>query len=165
MINNDTLIAVDLAKSVFEVAVSQQPGKVHERRRLTRRQVLLFFVHHPPATVIMEACGSAHYWGREIERLGHHVVLLPAHQTRPYVLRNKTDRTDAKGLLEAYRNDDIRPVPVKSVAHQTLASLHRLRSAWLSTRTAPSTPCAACCGNLACSSRSVPSTSSRTPGR
>jgi transposase len=84
----------------------------------------------------MEACGSAHYWAREIEPLGHHVVLLPPHHVRPYVRGNKTDRADAKGLLEAYRNADICPVPVKSVALQVLTTLHRLRAAWMAERTA-----------------------------
>ena len=69
-------------------------------------------------------------------RLGHRVVLLPPHHVRPYVRRNKTDRTDAKGILEASRNEDIRPVPVKTVAQQVLTSLHRLRSGWMSERTA-----------------------------
>jgi transposase len=136
IMNNDTLIAVDVAKSVFEIVVSHQPGKVHERARVPRNRFLAFFVQRPAATVIMEACGSAHHWGRALQRLGHQVVLLPAHQVRPYVLRNKTDRTDAKGLLEAYRNDDIHHVPVKSVEQQTLTALHRLRSAWLAERTA-----------------------------
>jgi transposase len=63
-------------------------------------------------------------------------VLLPPHAVRPYVVRNKTDRTDAKGLLEAARNDEVRPVPVKSATQQALAALHRLRSTWLATRTA-----------------------------
>lgn len=133
---NNTLVAVDLAKAVFEIAVSQHPGKVSLRRRLVRDKVLPFFAQLPPATVIMEACGSAHYWAREIERLGHQVVLLPAQHVRPYVLRDKTDRTDTKGLLEAYRNDDIRPVPIKSPQQQLLSSLHRLRSGWLAERTA-----------------------------
>jgi transposase len=84
----------------------------------------------------MEACGMAHFWGREAFARGHRVVLLPPHAVRPYVLRNKTDGADAKGLLEALRNDDVRPVPVKSVDQQVLASLHRLRSAWIATRTA-----------------------------
>jgi transposase len=84
----------------------------------------------------MEACGSAHHWGRQLQDLGHRVLLLPPHQTRPYVTGNKTDRTDAKGLLEAERNEEIRPVPVKSVDQQALCALHRLRSAWLAARTA-----------------------------
>jgi transposase len=133
---NDTRIAVDLAKAVFEVAVSERPGRVARGERLRRPQFLTFFAQHPAATVVMEACGSAHYWGRRIEQLGHKVILLPPHQVRPYVRRNKTDRTDAKGILEASRNDDIRPVPVKTVAQQVLTSLHRLRSGWVAERTA-----------------------------
>lgn len=129
-------IAVDLAKSVFEVAVSVHPGVVRERHRLARSQFLEFFAERQGATVILEACGTAHHWGRKIESLGHKVVLLPPHAVRPYVVRNKTDRSDAKGLLEAFRNKEIHPVPVKSVEQQSLSSLHRLRAAWLSTRTA-----------------------------
>jgi transposase len=133
---NDTRIAVDVAKAVFEIAVSDRPGRVSRRERLRRDQFLVFFAQQPAATVVMEACGSSHYWGRRLEQLGHQVVLLPPHQVRPYVRRNKTDRTDAKGILEASRNDDIRPVPVKTVAQQTLTSLHRFRSAWVHERTA-----------------------------
>ena len=70
------------------------------------------------------------------KRLGHSVVLLPPHQVRPYVTRNKTDRADAKGILEAYRNADLRPVPVKSIAQQVLGSIHRFRSGWIAARTA-----------------------------
>ncbi len=131
-----TLIAVDLAKSVFEIAVSHEDGKVAKRRRLQRAAFLEFFANTAKATVIMEACGSAHYWGRELQALGHEVVLLAPHQVRPYVHRNKTDKTDAKGLLEAYRNEDFRPVPVKTVAQQALTSLHRLRGGWIAARTA-----------------------------
>src|SRR5438132_10165770 len=132
----NTLVAVDLAKSVFEIAVSHQPGKVSLRRRLSRDGLPKFFTQLPPATIIMEACGSAHYWGRRIEELGHRVVLLPPQYVRPYVLRNKTDRTDTSAMLEAYRNDAIRPVPIKSVSQQVLTSLHRLRSGWMAERTA-----------------------------
>jgi transposase len=136
LMQNDTLIAVDLAKAVFEVAVSHRPGRVDRGERLSRDKFLGFFVNRPKATVVMEACGSAHFWAKKIQALGHHVVLLPPHQVRPYVLRNKTDRTDTKGMLEAYRNDDIYPVPVKTVEQQTITSLHRLRAAWIEKRTA-----------------------------
>jgi len=132
----DTTIAVDLAKSVFEVAVSQRPGKVAERHRLSRGQFSRFLAEQAPATVVMEACGTAHFWGREAGARGHRVVLLPPHAVRPYVLRNKTDGADAKGLLEALRNDDVRSVPVKSVDQHVLTALHRMRSAWMATRTA-----------------------------
>ena len=129
-------IAVDIAKNVFELAVSQHPGQVAETHRLSRSRLLRFFAQREPADVVMEACGMAHYWARQLQQFGHHVVLLPPQYVRPYVQRNKTDRTDAKGLLEAHRNKDIRPVPIKSVQQHTLASLHRFRSAWLATRTA-----------------------------
>lgn len=133
---NNTLVAVDLAKSVFEVAISEIPGRVARQRRLSRERFAEMLAQLPPATIVMEACGSAHFWGRRAQSLGHRAELLPAHSVRPYVRRNKTDRTDTKGLLEAHRNDEIRPVPVKSVPQQTLASLHRLRSGWLRARTA-----------------------------
>jgi transposase len=133
---HSTTIAVDLAKSVFEVALSQRPGKVSARRRLSRGQFSRFLAEQAPATVVMEACGTAHFWGREARARGHRVVLIPPHAVRPYVLRNKTDGADAKGLLEALRNEAIRPVPVKSIDQHVLASLHRLRSAWMATRTA-----------------------------
>jgi transposase len=131
-----TTIAVDLAKSVFEVAVSQRPGRVAKRQRLTRGQFARFVRESEPATFVMEACGTAHFWGREAQARGHRVVLLPPHAVRPYVLRNKTDGADAKALLEAVRNEAIRPVPVKSVDQHVLGALHRLRSTWMATRTA-----------------------------
>ena len=131
-----TTIAVDVAKAIFEVAVSQKAGRISQRHRLSRTQFARFLTQQPPATVLLEACGTAHYWGRQASSLGHQVVLLPPHAVRPYVPRNKTDRADAKGLLEASRNENIRPVPLKSIAQQVLASLHRLRSTWMATRTA-----------------------------
>ena len=134
--SNDTRIVIDVAKAVFELALSDRAGHVARRLRLPRAQFLPFMAQQPTATVVMEACGSAHYWAREIQKLGHRVVLLPLHHGRPYIRRNKTDRTDAKGILEARRNDDIRPVLIKTVNQQVLTSLHRLRSGWMLERTA-----------------------------
>jgi transposase len=133
---NSTTIAVDVAKAVFEVAVSERPGQVRERHRFSRERFRRYLAEQPPAAILMEACGSAHYWGRQAEAHGHRVLLLPPHVVRPYVVRNKTDRTDAKGLLEAARNDEARPVPVKSETQQAVTALHRLRSTWLASRTA-----------------------------
>jgi transposase len=116
-VEKHTTIAVNLSKTVFEIAVSDQPGRVCERRRLTRGQMARFFANRPPATVLLEACGSAHHWARQIEPLGHRVLLLPPHQTRRYVLRDKTDGADASALLEAHRNEQIAPVPVKRRNH------------------------------------------------
>jgi transposase len=129
-------IAVDVAKSIFEVAVSDRPGRVVKRARVSRSQFARLLTTHPPATVLMEACGTAHFWGRYASARGHRVVLLPPHAVRPYVPRNKTDRADATALLEAVRNEAIHPVPVKSIAQQTLTALHRVRAAWLAARTA-----------------------------
>jgi transposase len=133
---NHAATAVDIAKSVFEVAVSVQPGRVKERKTLSRSRFLVFFAARPATTVVMEACGSCHYWARRLQELGHRAVLLPPSLVSPYVRRNKTNRTDAKGILEAYRNEEIHPVPIKSVYQQTLTSLHRARSAWMQARTA-----------------------------
>ncbi len=132
---NDTLVAVDIAKEVFEVGVSDRPGHVVRRARPVRGKFLECIAQLPAATVVMEACGSAHYWARRIEDLGHVVVLLPPQYVRPYVMRNKTDRTDVDALLEACRNEQIRPVPIKSVPQQVIGSLHRIRSGWLGERT------------------------------
>jgi len=129
-------IGVDLAKSVFEVAVSAVPGRVSERRRLSRAALTSFFATRPPAEVLLEACGSAHHWGRELQRLGHRVALLHPRDVARYRTGNKTDRTDAKALLEAGRNEQVRPVPVKSVEQQAVVALHRLRQGYLQTRTA-----------------------------
>jgi transposase len=135
-VEKHTTIAVDLSKTVFEIAVSNYPGRVCERKRLSRVQLVPFFANRPAATVLLEACGSAHHWARQIEPLGHRVLLLPPHQTRRYVLRDKTDGADAEALLEAHRNEKIIPVPVKTTAQQTLTALHRIRSGWIQTRTA-----------------------------
>jgi transposase len=134
--SHSTTIAVDLAKSVFEIAVSSEPGRVCQRRRLRRSQMTLFFAKQPPATVLLEACGSSHHWARQIEGFGHRALLLPPHHVRRYRLGNKTDRADADALLEASRNEKIIPVPIKTIGQHTLTALHSLRSGWIGTRTA-----------------------------
>ncbi len=97
---------------------------------------MTFFATQPTATVLLEACGSAHHWGRELERLGHTVHLLPPHDVHRYVRRSKTDRADAKALLEAARNDEIHPVPVKTVSQQAVASSIAFAPPGQGTRTA-----------------------------
>ena len=98
-----TTIAVDLAKSVFQVAVSHHPGRVDEEHRLSRARLLAFFADRPAATVLLEACGSAHYWGRAIERLGHPVRLLSPHEVRRYRRGRAREHVP---LSEAGRSDD-----------------------------------------------------------
>ena len=111
-------------------------GEGVKQLRVSRPKLVSFFAKQSAATVLLEACVSAHFWARTLRRLGHDVVLLPPHLVRPYRRGSKNDRADTKALLEAYRNEEILSVPIKSVRQHTLAALHRLRSGWLSTRTA-----------------------------
>lgn len=133
---NSTQVAVDLAKSVFQVAISTTPGRIDQHHRLSRERFRRFFAQHESTDVLMEACGTAHHWGRELEALGHRVRLLPPSDVARYRDGNKTDRADAIAILEASRNEAIDPVPVKTVEQQALTSLHRLRSAYVADRTA-----------------------------
>ena len=130
-----TTVAVDLAKSVFQIAVADDQWRIVETQRLTRSQFERWFANRSVDLVVMEACGSAHHWARWLNGLGITVRLLPAQYVRAYVRRNKTDATDAAALLEAARAADIRPVRVKSVEQQALQGLHRIRSLWMGTRT------------------------------
>ena len=132
-----TTVAVDLAKDIFEVALANRGGRIFERKRLTRPQFERFIDGLTPGThVVMEACGTAHYWGRRCQARDLRVRLLPGQYVRPYVRRNKTDRTDTEALLEANRCGGVAPVPVKTVEQQTLQVLHRVRTQWQAARTA-----------------------------
>ena len=131
-----TTVGVDLAKNVFEIALTDERGHIVERQRLTRARFDRFFANRSACRIVMEACGSAHYHARRLSSQGHSVVLLPAQYARAYVRRNKTDAADAAALIEASRCPDIRPVPIKSVDQQALQQLHRLRSQWMAARTA-----------------------------
>ena len=133
---NANTVAVDLAKNVYQVAVADGEWRVIERHRLTRTQFERFFANRAVDLVVMEACGSAHYWARSIASLGIEVRLLPPRYVRAYVKRNKTDAADAAALLEAARCAEVLPVKVKSVEQQALQALHRTRSLWMRTRTA-----------------------------
>lgn len=129
----NTTVAIDLAKNVFELAVADELGNVIERKRLSRAQLERYFQNCTHTRVVMEACSTAHYWGRRFMERGMQVALIPPHYVRAYVRRNKTDRADATALLEASRARDIFPVRVKSVDQQALQGIHRVRSAWKST--------------------------------
>lgn len=131
-----TTVAVDLAKDVFEVALANRAHRIIDRKRLTRRQFESFIEGLSAGTaVVMEACGTAHYWGRRCQARGLAVRLIPVQYVRPYVRRNKTDRTDTEAMLEADRCAGVSPVPVKTVDQQALQALHRVRTQWQATRT------------------------------
>lgn len=129
-------IAVDLAKSVYQVAESVRSGQVVQRKRLNREAFRRYIQEQvEPVEWVMEACGTAHYWGRLAQSLGHQVKLLHPRYVRPYRRRNKTDRNDCDAMLEAARCTDIHPVPVKSHGQQQLQQLHGLRETWKKSRT------------------------------
>ena len=128
-------VAIDLAKTTFEIAIADHHWHVVERRRLRRGQFMEFLVTRPATRLVMEACSTAHYWGRLARAHGHEVTLLPPAYVRPYVRRNKTDRTDAEALLEAVRSGQIATVPVKTIEQPSLVALHRVRAQWMATRT------------------------------
>ena len=131
-----TTVAVDLAKDVFELAFADAEYRLVQRRRLSRRAFAPALENRGPLKIVMEACSSAHYWARRFSAQGHSVRLLPARDVRPYVRRNKTDRTDAAGLLEADRCAQIETVPIKSAAQQGVQALHRVREQLKAQRTA-----------------------------
>ena len=129
---NASTVAVDLAKSVFQLAVADHSWRVVETHRLTRAQFARWFDDQSVELVVMEACGSAHHWARTLMARGIAVKLLPP----AYVRRNKTDSADAAALIQASRCSDMHSVPVKSVEQQALQGWHRIRSLWMSNRTA-----------------------------
>jgi transposase len=131
-----TTVAVDLAKNVFELALANAHGRLMGRQRLNRTGFARFLAETVPTHVVMEACGTAHYWGRVAQTHGHRVTLVPPAYVRPYVRRNKTDRADAEAILEAVRSGQVPTVAVKRVEQQALVALHRIREQWMTTRTA-----------------------------
>ena len=111
-------IGIDLAKSIFQVALADKHYRVVQSKRLSRSQFQQFFINLPPAHIIMETCGSTHYWARDFIKQGHQVSLLLAQYVKAYVRRNKTDHHDAVALVEAIRHGELHAVPVKSEHHK-----------------------------------------------
>jgi transposase len=109
-----TTIDLDIAKNVFQVHGIDAPEKVVVRKQLRRGQVMKFFAALPPCLIGMEACATAHYWARELTRLGHEVRLMPAKDVKAYVKRNKNDAADAEAICEAVGRPRMRFVRAKS---------------------------------------------------
>jgi transposase len=129
-----TTIGLDLAKRVFQVhTVDEQTGEI-VREQLKRHEVLEYFAQRESCVVAMEACGSAHYWGRELQKLGHEVRLISAQFVRPFVKANKTDAADAHGIWEAVQRPGMRYVGLKSEEQQAVLGLHRVREVRVRTR-------------------------------
>jgi transposase len=126
---------IDLAKNVFQVHGVDAAGRVVVQRQLRRGQMLTFFARQPAALIGMEACGSAHHWGRELQSLGHEVRLMPPSYVKAYVKRNKNDARDAEACCEAVSRPTMRFVPVKTVAQQCARAIHRARDLLVRQRT------------------------------
>ena len=134
--NQCNVIAIDLAKNVFQVCGLTKHNKVLFNKSLKRSQLAQFMVNQPPTQVAMEACYSSHYWARCFIAMGHTVSLLPAQHVTPFVRGNKSDHNDALAIAEAFQRPHIRPVPVKTVEQQEIQSLHRMRDRLIKQRTA-----------------------------
>lgn len=122
-----TTIGLDLAKSVFQVHAVDATGNVVTRRAICRSQLLDFFSRTPPCLVGVEACASAHYWTREISKLGHQVRIMPAAYVKAYLKRNKTDAADAEAICEAVTRPTMRFVPMKSDVEQSINMMLKTR--------------------------------------
>jgi transposase len=114
-------IGLDIAKSVFQVHGEDASGKVVLQRRLRRGQVAKFFARLAPAQVGIEACGTAHYWGRTLGALGHDVRLISAAYVTPFVKRNKTGAHDPAAL----GRPGMRFVAIKSIEQQAAKSIEQ----------------------------------------
>jgi transposase len=130
-----TTIGLDIAKNVFQVHGIDAAEKVVVRKQLRRSQVIAFFKALPPCLVGMEACATAHYWARELTKLGHEVRLMPAKDVKAYVKRNKNDAADAEAICEAVRRPTMRFVGIKSAEQQGRLMQHRARDLLMRQRT------------------------------
>ena len=129
------MIGLDLAKSSFQVHVVEEKGRCAGRRTLRREKVLAFFASQPKTLVVMEACGGAHFWAREIARLGHDTKLIPAAYVKPFIKRQKNDAADAEAICEAAIRPNMRFVRPKSANEQGDALAFRARDLLVRQRT------------------------------
>ena len=130
-----TTIGLDIAKNVFQVHGIDANEKVVVRKQLRRGKVMAFFEALPPSLIGMEACATAHYWARELTKLGHEVRLMPAKDVKAYVKRNKNDAADAEAICEAVRRPTMRFVRIKSAEQQGQLMQHRTRDLLMRQRT------------------------------
>lgn len=131
-----TRIGIDLAKHVFQLHGVDEHGHTVLRRRLSRTQLRPFVAQLQPCLVGLEACGSAHYWARELRGLGHDVRLIAPQFVAPYRKNDKNDGNDAEAICEAVGRPHMRFVPVKDLGQQAMLTVHRARQLLVAERTA-----------------------------
>lgn len=131
----DIMIGVDLAKNVFQLHGASMSGQVLFRKKLTRQRFKSFMADQRPSVVVVEACGSSHYWAREMTRLGHEAKLIAPRYVTPFVKRHKNDAADAEAIVEAAQRPGMRFVEPKTEAQQARAILFRTREQLVRQRT------------------------------
>lgn len=129
------VIGIDLAKNVFQVHGADRNEQCIFRKKLSRNKVLGFFSNMPGCIIGLEACSSAHYWARELKKLGHEVRLMPPQYVKPYVKTNKNDVADAEAICEAVIRPNMRFVGIKTEEQQALLLVHRDREGAIKERT------------------------------
>ncbi len=128
-------VGVDLAKNYFQIHALASEGAPAVTRKLKRSKMHEFFSQIEPCLVAMEACGTAHYWARELKAMGHEVLLMPPAYTKPYVKRGKNDAVDADAICEAVSRPGMRFVPIKGAEQQATLMLHKTRELLVKQRT------------------------------
>jgi len=131
----DTMIGVDLAKRVFHLHVASMTGEVRDRKKLTPGQFRRYMSEVPKCIVVFEACGSAHYWSREMMGLGHEARIIPAQYVKPFVKRHKNDKNDAEAIVVAAQRPEMRFATVKTEEQQARAIVFRARERLVHQRT------------------------------
>ena len=130
-----TIIGLDLAKSVFQAHGIDANGTKILTKRLHRKQMIPFFSKLPPCLIGVEACATAHHWGRTLIAMGHEVRIMPPSYVKSYVKRGKSDALDAEAICEAVQRPTMRFVPVKTVEQQGILMAHRTRALFVRQRT------------------------------
>jgi transposase len=131
-----TTVGLDIAKTVFHLYAVNKMGRLVKKKQLRRKQVLAYLAKLEPCLIVMEACGGAHYWARELIALGHQVKLIAPQYVKAYVKGNKNDYNDAEAIAEAAQRPNMRFVPIKSVEQQDIQNFHRQRERIKKERTA-----------------------------
>jgi hypothetical protein len=134
-------IGLDIAKNVLQVHGVNAQGKVGVQKQLSRSKVLAYFTQLPACRIGREACGSAHYWGRALQKLGHDVRLMAVQLIKPYRTKQKNDRNDAEAICEAVSRPQMRFVPIKTVEQQAVLTVHRPRDSTFTAGTACRAQC------------------------
>jgi transposase len=133
---NVSTLGIDLAKAVFQLHGVNEPGQVTLTKRLSRKQLLPFLANLPLCLIGLEACSGAHYWAREMQKLGHEVKLIAPQFVRPYVKGNKTDGNDAAAICEAVSRPHMHFVTINTPEQQDIQAMHRIREQVVKNRTA-----------------------------